>query len=78
MPADCLWAFCLALNVFLTFHTFGKVKNIRKLEPYYIALCYGLPLIPALTYLILDLAHGYDIYGNATVSLLASTSRHLY
>jgi slime mold cyclic AMP receptor len=68
MPADCLWMFCMAINVFLTFQTTVHV-NLRKMEKWYFLLCFGLPGIPALTYLILDTTKGTDFYGNAIVSL---------
>lgn len=69
MPADTLWTFCMAVNVFLTFQTAKLKVNIKALEKWYFLFCYGLPAIPALTYLILDLGWNKDFYGNATVSL---------
>lgn len=67
MPADCLWTFCLSVNVFLTFNSMRFNVRLRSLEPIYCVLCYGIPLAPALTYLVLDLGYGKEIYGNATV-----------
>jgi hypothetical protein len=39
------------------------------MEKWYFLLCFGLPGIPALAYLILDATKGTDFYGNAIVSL---------
>lgn len=67
VPADTLWAFCLGLNVFLTFNSHKFNVRLRKLERFYCAGCYGIPLIPALIYFVLDTRYGHEIYGNATV-----------
>jgi hypothetical protein len=58
----------MAVNVFLTFNTKDGPANVRKLERWYPLLCYGIPAVPALTYLLLDLNDKTDFYGNATVS----------
>jgi hypothetical protein len=68
MPADSLWMFCMAVNVFLTFQTTKIHVNLRKLEKWYFLLCFGLPGIPAITYLILDTTKGKDYYGDAIVN----------
>jgi hypothetical protein len=59
----------MAVNVFLTFYTTQITINIRKLEKWYFLICYGIPAIPALAFLILDLS-GSQYYGDATVSFL--------
>jgi hypothetical protein len=63
----------MACNVFLTFQTTKLRVNIQSLEKYYIGLCFGLPAIPALTYLFLDVSRGTDYYGNAVVSILPAS-----
>ena len=68
MPADCLWTFCMAVNVFLTFQTTRLNIGIHKLEWIYFAICFGIPMVPALTYLFLDIYGNQGFYGNATVS----------
>jgi hypothetical protein len=68
MPADSLWMFCMAVNVFLTFQTSKIHVNLRSMEKWYFLLCFGLPGIPALTYLILDTTRGTYFYGDAIVS----------
>jgi hypothetical protein len=67
MCADSLWTFCLSVNVFLTFHSIRFNVRLRSLEPLYCILCYGIPAVPALVYLVLDLGYGKEIYGSATV-----------
>jgi hypothetical protein len=67
MPADGLWAFCMAVNVFLTFHTTKIDLDIRRFEKWYFALCFGVSAVPALTYLLLDVFAGTDFYGDAVV-----------
>jgi hypothetical protein len=67
MPADGLWAFCMAVNVFLTFHTTKIDLDIRRFEKWYFFLCFGVSAIPALTYLFLDVFGGTDFYGDAVV-----------
>ena len=61
--------FCMAVNVFLTFQTTKLHVNLRKMEKWYFLICFGIPGIPAITYLILDRVKGTDFYGDAIVSL---------
>jgi hypothetical protein len=70
MPADCLWTFCMAVNVFLTFQTTSIAVNIKKLEKWYFVFCFGVPAVPAFTFLLLDLVRKpkRPYYGDATVS----------
>jgi hypothetical protein len=57
----------MAVNVFLTFQTTKIHVDLRKLEKWYFLLCFGIPGIPAITYLILDTTRGKDYYGDAIV-----------
>jgi hypothetical protein len=68
MPADALWAFCMALNIYFAFHTrkFPTI-NFRQLVYYYIIACYGIPFLPAMVFLVLDLSTQAGFYGDATV-----------
>jgi hypothetical protein len=70
MPADALWAFCMALNIYFAFHTrkFSTV-NFRQLAFYYLLVCYGIPLLPAVVFLVLDLCTDAGFYGDATVRI---------
>lgn len=67
IPADSLWTFCMALNVYLTFFKNYTASNLRSLEKWYLIFCYGVPFVPALVYLLLDAGGRYGIYGPATI-----------
>lgn len=67
IPADSLWIFCMALNVYLTFFKNYAASNLRNLEKWYLVFCYGVPFVPALVYLLLDVGGRYGIYGPATI-----------
>ncbi|KAF1945071.1 G protein coupled receptor family protein [Clathrospora elynae] len=66
MMADSFWVLCMAMNVFLVFFYGYDAQQIRHLEKFYFAFSYGIPGIPALTYLILDHT-GHRIMGSATL-----------
>jgi hypothetical protein len=57
----------MAVNVFLTFHTTKVHVNMIKMEKWYFLACYGVPAVPALLYLLLDVSRGMEFYGDATV-----------
>lgn len=59
----------MAANVFLVFFYGYDSQQLRHLEKWYILFAYGIPAIPALTYVILDHT-GHRIIGAATVSQL--------
>lgn len=69
MPADALWTFCMACNVYLTFFRRYSTSQLRKLEWRYFILCYGLPFLPAFVYLFVESQSKGNIYGPAIVSL---------
>lgn len=76
IPADSLWTLCMALNVYLTFFKNYDSTMIRALEKWYCLFCYGVPLLPALIFLIVDKAtQATNIYGPATVSARIVTRR---
>jgi len=67
MPADAFWTLAMAINVYLTFyHKFDAVR-LRKMELPYFLLCYGIPLVPAFTFIFVRNDAGHRIYGNATL-----------
>ena len=68
MPADALWTFCMALNVYLTFFRSYTAKDLRGLEKWYFLACYGIPFLPAIVYAIIQASKQKQIYGNALVS----------
>ena len=67
MPADALWTFCMACNVYLTFFRQYDVHQLRLLEWRYILFCYGTPFIPAFVYCFVKSASHIKIYGSAVV-----------
>lgn len=68
MPADALWIFCMACNVYLTiFHKYDA-SNLRALEWKQLISCYGVPLIPAFVLLFIKSESRSNVYGSAIVS----------
>jgi hypothetical protein len=51
MPADAYWTLAMAVNVYLTFYWKFDGESLRRLEKYYIILCYGVPFLIAFVYL---------------------------
>ncbi|PNH26362.1 hypothetical protein BJF96_g10318 [Verticillium dahliae] len=51
MPADAFWTLAMAVNVYLTFYYKFDAERLRRMEIPYIVCCYGIPLVPALTYM---------------------------
>lgn len=74
MPADALWTFAMAFNVYLTFFHKYDAASLRKLEWKYLILCYGLPFIPPFVYCFVLTESKGPIYGSATVSTLFSSA----
>lgn len=68
LPADSLWTFCMAMNVYLTFFKNYNATDLRALEKWYILGCYSIPMIPAICLLIYDSTMSENIYGDALVS----------
>lgn len=68
MPADALWIFCMACNVYLTiFHKYDA-SHLKALEWKHAIFCYGLPLIPAFVLLFIETESRSHVYGSAIVS----------
>ncbi|KAL4747586.1 hypothetical protein BDW72DRAFT_182409 [Aspergillus terricola var. indicus] len=65
MPADALWTFAMAFNVYLTFFRKYNSEQLRRLEWKYVMLCYGLPFIPAFTYFFIRTESRGKVYGSA-------------
>lgn len=68
MPADALFTFAMACNVYLTFFKQYDAQSLRKLEWRYLTICYGVPFIPAIVFLFIDTEERGKIYGSANVS----------
>jgi hypothetical protein len=69
MPADALWTFAMACNVYLTFFRKYDATQLRLLEWRSILLCYGIPFIPAFAYFFIRTESRGKVYGPAVVSL---------
>ncbi|RGP79796.1 hypothetical protein FLONG3_2110 [Fusarium longipes] len=67
MFADVFWALAMAANVYLTFYYRFDGTRLRKLEPMYIALCYGVPFIIGITFVFVRNSDGHRPYGNANL-----------
>ncbi|KAL7625553.1 hypothetical protein AAE478_004773 [Parahypoxylon ruwenzoriense] len=67
MPADAFWTLAMAFNVYLTFYHKFDAARLRKMEIWYLLICYGVPFVPALTYVFIETQSAGRMYGNATL-----------
>lgn len=67
MPADAMWTFAMACNVYLTFFHKYNSEQLRCLEWKYVLCCYGLPLIPAVIFFFINTPTRGRVYGSAIV-----------
>ncbi|KAI1176147.1 G-protein coupled receptor [Nemania sp. FL0916] len=67
LPSDALWALAMAFNVYLTFYHKFDAHKLRKMEKWYLLICYGIPFPPALGYIFISTKEKGRIYGNATL-----------
>ncbi|ORY71781.1 uncharacterized protein BCR38DRAFT_480266 [Pseudomassariella vexata] len=67
LPADAFWTLAMAVNVYLTFYFKFDAQRLRKVEIWYFLLCYGIPFIPALTYIFVSNKGQGRMYGDATL-----------
>lgn len=67
MVADAYWALAMAINVHLTFYHKFDARRLRKMEVPYLFACYGIPFIPALTYIFVNTERRGFVYGNAVL-----------
>ncbi|CDM35663.1 GPCR, family 2-like [Penicillium roqueforti FM164] len=65
MPADALWTFAMACNVYLTFFHKYDSEQLRRLEWKYVLCCYGVPFVPAFAYFFIQTQARGRIYGSA-------------
>ncbi|KAB5543034.1 hypothetical protein GE09DRAFT_1205390 [Coniochaeta sp. 2T2.1] len=65
LPADALWALCIAFNVYLMFLHKYTSAELQRLEWRYMLFCYMLPFIPAITLLFLQTSDRGKVYGPA-------------
>ena len=67
LPADALWTFAMACNVYLTFFHHYNAEQLRSLEWRYALFAYGTPLVPAFIYFFLHTVEKGKVYGPAVV-----------
>ncbi|KAE8328999.1 hypothetical protein BDV39DRAFT_173017 [Aspergillus sergii] len=67
MPADALWTFAMACNVYLTFFYKYNSEQLRRLEWKYVLFCYGLPFVPSLAYFFIKTKARGKVYGYAVL-----------
>ncbi|KAI1853549.1 hypothetical protein JX266_001533 [Neoarthrinium moseri] len=67
MPADALWTLAMAVNVYLTFYHKYDSERLRKMEVWYFLLCYGIPFIPALTFIFVSAPGRGRMYADAAL-----------
>jgi hypothetical protein len=67
LPADALWTFAMACNVYLSFFRQYDASQLRSLEWRYLGACYGIPLIPGIVFLFVETGNKGKVYGDAVV-----------
>lgn len=72
MQTDPLIGMCMAFDVYLVMFRRWSPEQVKEVFKWYIPVCYGLPLVPALTCLLYRNKQGDRIFGNAAVRLLLS------
>ncbi|UNI17608.1 hypothetical protein JDV02_003939 [Purpureocillium takamizusanense] len=65
VSADAFWTLAMAINVYLTFYFRFDARRLRKMEVPYLVVCYGLPFVPAFSYLFIRDKSGMRIYGSS-------------
>ncbi|KAI6093098.1 family A G protein-coupled receptor-like protein [Hypoxylon rubiginosum] len=78
MPADAFWTLAMAFNVYLTFYHKFDAARLRKMEIWYLLICYGIPFVPALTYVFVTTESEGRMYGNATLWCWVSSSWDIF
>jgi hypothetical protein len=73
MQTDPCIGMCMAFDVYLVIFRRWSPQQVKQVFKWYIPLCYGLPLVPALTCLLFRNKQGDRIFGNAAVCLLLSS-----
>lgn len=67
LGVDAYWAFCMAVNIYLVFFRGYSTKQLRGLDHKYFVACYGISLIPAITFLFVETKDRGKIYGGAVL-----------
>ncbi|KIW62355.1 hypothetical protein PV04_10536 [Phialophora macrospora] len=67
LPADALWTFAMACNVYLSFFRQYDGSQLRDLEWRYLGACYGIPFLPAFVFLFVNSGGRGKVYGDAVL-----------
>ena len=67
VPADAFWNLAMAFNVYLTLFKKYNAQQLKALEWRYHCLCYGIPMVLAVTCLCVETQGRGKIYGNAVL-----------
>jgi hypothetical protein len=67
LPADALWTFAMACNVYLSFFRQYDSAQLKGLEWKYLGACYGVPFIPAIVFLFVNTPSRGKVFGSAVV-----------
>ena len=77
MQADPWWSFAMAFNIFVVFYCNVDPTCFRKYVWLYILVCFGGPLIPAITLISIRDDERGPVYGDAAVSVASIYCRRL-
>lgn len=77
MPADAFWTFAMAVNIYLTFYHRFDAERLKKMEIPYLICCFGVPFVPALTFIFLRDGNGQRVYGDARLWCWVSREWHI-
>lgn len=72
MFADALWTLAMAVNAYLVIFRKYDIEDLKRLEKWYLLVCYGLPFIPAFAFCFVDDGSKGRMFGSATVSISLS------
>lgn len=70
MQSDPMWSCAMAINVYLCIFRRWDTVQLRRMHWIYLALCYGIPFVPAIFCLFYREKTRGKMYGNATVGHL--------
>ncbi|GAW16830.1 hypothetical protein EKO27_g7074 [Xylaria grammica] len=74
LPSDALWAFAMAFNVYLTFYFKFDAEKLKRMDKWYLLICYGVPFPPALSFIFVSTKSKGRIYGDAILWCWVGTS----
>ncbi|KAI9708037.1 MAG: hypothetical protein M1820_004241 [Bogoriella megaspora] len=67
LGVDALWAFCMAINVYLSMFRGYSIKQLRKLDAKYLLFCYGVSFVPAFIFIFISTSARGHVYGPAVI-----------